>query len=294
MMPMIERIKPAMAKPLGALNIPINENSSPNAHTIMSTTGTQLTRNANKASTKPAVPNPFDLLPWTITVVEEFWVEPDITGWGLGCWYTPAEYAGCCAGCWTNFCWRGGMALAICCLWGGDFNGFPQEEQKAEPGWMGDPQYLQNAGTGWEDFGVRLSWDWTSASLLNASLITYRFIIAVCNPLSGFIGISIYFGTRTKKVWVAVPVARPHSSRRLALPTSQRKSNAEAHTRICNYITCTRTRTIKLCVWTQYRLSQQLHTPKASTAALLSDWFKFARLWWVKEQSALVDTFLSM
>lgn len=211
MMPMIERIKPAMAKPLGALNIPINENSSPNAHTIMSTTGTQLTRNANKASTKPAVPNPFDLLPWTITVVEEFWVEPDITGWGLGCWYTPAEYAGCCAGCWTKFCWRGGMALAICCLWGGDFNGFPQEEQKAEPCWMGDPQYLQNAGTGWEDFGIRLSWDWTSASLLNASLITYRFIIAVCNPLSGFIGISIYFGTRTKKVWVAVPVARPTS-----------------------------------------------------------------------------------
>ena len=67
-----EIIKPAIARPLGALNTPIKENNKPRNHSTPPTIcmiGIQLKQTAINASIKPAVPNPFDfLLIWLITI----------------------------------------------------------------------------------------------------------------------------------------------------------------------------------------------------------------------------------
>ena len=62
----IEITKPAMAFPLGRLNMPINENRKPRNHKIRSTMGTQNNARPRMDSTRPAVPKPFLLLAgWT-------------------------------------------------------------------------------------------------------------------------------------------------------------------------------------------------------------------------------------
>ena len=63
MIPMNEMIKPTIAKPLGALKSPMNENNAPRNHTMMSSTGTQQTNNARRAKTNPAVPKPLEREP---------------------------------------------------------------------------------------------------------------------------------------------------------------------------------------------------------------------------------------
>ena len=53
-----EMTKPAMAKPRGALNMPINENSAPKNHSSKSRMGIKKNIKPNRASTNPAVPKP--------------------------------------------------------------------------------------------------------------------------------------------------------------------------------------------------------------------------------------------
>lgn len=66
---MNERIKPAIAKPRGLINKPTKEKISPKSHKIIFTQGTQQKTRLKRAKIKPAVPNPFEVLPWTTTVV---------------------------------------------------------------------------------------------------------------------------------------------------------------------------------------------------------------------------------
>ena len=69
MIPKIDKIKPVIAKPLGALNKPIKENKRPKNQMIKSTKGTHDRRIPKRANTNPAVPIPLDFLSFTITVV---------------------------------------------------------------------------------------------------------------------------------------------------------------------------------------------------------------------------------
>lgn len=67
--PIIDKMKPVIAKPLGALNKPIKENNSPKNQMMKSTTGTHERSIPNNANTNPAVPMPLDFRSLTITVV---------------------------------------------------------------------------------------------------------------------------------------------------------------------------------------------------------------------------------
>lgn len=58
--PIKEITNPAMANPLGGLNIPQAEKISPSNQIIQPKKGTQPKNKAIKASTKPAVPNPLE------------------------------------------------------------------------------------------------------------------------------------------------------------------------------------------------------------------------------------------
>jgi hypothetical protein len=64
-----EITKPAIAKPLGFLNTPINENKNPRNHMITFATGAQHRRIESKANTKPAVPKPLERGACTLTIV---------------------------------------------------------------------------------------------------------------------------------------------------------------------------------------------------------------------------------
>ena len=69
MIPKIDKIKPVIAKPLGALNKPIKENKKPKNQMIKPTKGAHERIPPKRANTNPAVPNPLDRLSFTITVV---------------------------------------------------------------------------------------------------------------------------------------------------------------------------------------------------------------------------------
>lgn len=56
---MSEMTRPAIAKPLGLLNIAIPDNINPTNHINQPITGTQLNKKAQSATMKPAIPNPF-------------------------------------------------------------------------------------------------------------------------------------------------------------------------------------------------------------------------------------------
>lgn len=58
MMSIKDMMNPAMASPLGLLNMPMNEKTSPNAHMIHPNTGTHPKMNVIRDRTNPAVPNP--------------------------------------------------------------------------------------------------------------------------------------------------------------------------------------------------------------------------------------------
>ena len=60
--PMSEITSPAIANPLGSLNMPTNDNIRPSNHRIHPKTGIQPKNIAIRARTKPAVPTPFDFL----------------------------------------------------------------------------------------------------------------------------------------------------------------------------------------------------------------------------------------
>ena len=64
---MIDRIKPAIAIPLGLLNKPMKENRAPKNQINQPTPGTQLKIAEIKAKINPAVPIPFDL--WTVLLI---------------------------------------------------------------------------------------------------------------------------------------------------------------------------------------------------------------------------------
>ena len=55
----IEITKPAIAFPLGRLNMPINENRKPRNHKMRFATGTQHNTRPRMDSTRPALPGPF-------------------------------------------------------------------------------------------------------------------------------------------------------------------------------------------------------------------------------------------
>lgn len=116
--PKIDKIKPEIAKPLGALNKPIKENKKPKNQMIKPTKGAHDRITPKRANTNPAVPNPLDRLSFTITVV-----------W-LACWGCWEAYTGCASvrmelnrvdGIFT---WATGTSSLP--------NGFPQVEQKDE------------------------------------------------------------------------------------------------------------------------------------------------------------------
>ena len=67
--PIIDKMKPVIAKPLGALNNPIKENKRPKNKMRKSTTGTHERSIPKRANTNPAVPMPLDFRSLTITVV---------------------------------------------------------------------------------------------------------------------------------------------------------------------------------------------------------------------------------
>ena len=56
-----EIMNPAIANPLGLLNNPIKEKSSPSSQITHPNTGVQQSKNPMSASTKPAAPRPFVL-----------------------------------------------------------------------------------------------------------------------------------------------------------------------------------------------------------------------------------------
>ena len=58
---------PAIANPLGCLNIHIAENTNPSNHRIQFNAGIQDKNIATKDSTKPAIPIPFDFFSGTWT-----------------------------------------------------------------------------------------------------------------------------------------------------------------------------------------------------------------------------------
>ena len=64
-----EMTRPAMAKPLGFLKTPINENKNPRNHMIRLAMGAQHRMKESKANTKPAVPKPLEREPCTLTIV---------------------------------------------------------------------------------------------------------------------------------------------------------------------------------------------------------------------------------
>ena len=59
--PISEITKPAIDKPLGVLNTPMKENRNPKNQTSQPINGSVPMKNPTNASTKPAVPIPFDL-----------------------------------------------------------------------------------------------------------------------------------------------------------------------------------------------------------------------------------------
>lgn len=61
MMPISEITTPAIARPLGALNNPIQDKINPTNHTNHPKKGIQLTKIASNDIIKPAVPIPFEL-----------------------------------------------------------------------------------------------------------------------------------------------------------------------------------------------------------------------------------------
>ena len=63
-----EITRPAMAKPFGFLNTPINENNNPKNHMIMLAMGAQHRINESKANTNPAMPKPLERGPCTLTI----------------------------------------------------------------------------------------------------------------------------------------------------------------------------------------------------------------------------------
>ncbi len=62
-MPINDRMKPAMARPLGALNKPMKENKAPKNQIRKLAIGAQHKAKANIAKTKPAVPRPLEREP---------------------------------------------------------------------------------------------------------------------------------------------------------------------------------------------------------------------------------------
>jgi len=62
-------IKPAIAKPLGLLNTPINEKRNPKNQRIKFPIGSQQKQKAMIASTNPAVPIPFFFFSWLMMIV---------------------------------------------------------------------------------------------------------------------------------------------------------------------------------------------------------------------------------
>lgn len=57
---MIEMINPAIAKPFGVLNMPMNDSRKPRNQTIQPTPGTQERTREMRARMNPVVPAPFD------------------------------------------------------------------------------------------------------------------------------------------------------------------------------------------------------------------------------------------
>lgn len=69
MIPNSDKIKPVIAKPLGALNKPIKENKRPKNQMMKLTIGSHDRIIPKRANTNPAVPIPLDFCSFTTTVV---------------------------------------------------------------------------------------------------------------------------------------------------------------------------------------------------------------------------------